>query len=179
MSIYNKSNKEINICLDYDLEFVSSLCKLSEEQIRNIEKKKIIIPKKIGGMKYYSFQDIYVLKIISYLSRRKFTLNKIDIAIKCLRDIKPEKDLSALTLFHTEKEILDLTDDPAIITTKYAQIVNKDLVKNSIRRIAIGSVLDETRVELIDFVKILKEREKEIKNAKTCSIKELKELLYG
>jgi len=164
----------------YTLDFACAIADLKEDYIRKIEESGAIQVKKIRGMKYYDFRDIYILKIASVLKREGVKFSKITNAFDCLKSLKPEKPLSAFTLFHNGKEVLDLTDDPSIIASRYGQIVEKKLLGNTIKAVAIGSELDLTKRQMIEAERFLKLRAKEVKKQSNVhTLSAVRKLLAG
>lgn len=163
----------------YPLDMVSSLTGLSEKQIYRLEKDGVINPRHQSGMKYYSFLDIYVLKITAIARRSGIQFKNIGYAYDCLKELKPEKKLSSFTLFHDGNEILDFTDDIKIIASKYGQIVDQGLLPH-VQPLALGSELELTRQKFEDFSSNLKKRKAAIKKSgKPVSSEEIHSLLYG
>ena len=163
----------------YPLDMVSSLTGLSENQIYRLEKEGVIKPQHRSGMKYYSFLDIYVLKITAIARRSGIKFRNIGYAYDCLKVLKPDKKLSSFTLFHDGNEILDFTDDIKIIASKYGQIVEHGLLPH-VEPLALGSELELTRQKFEDFSSDLKKRKAAIKkNGRSVSLEEIHSMLYG
>lgn len=166
----------------YPLDMVSSFTGLSEKQIYRFEKEGILNPKRRSGMKYYSFTDIYVLKLAAILKLNGIPFNNIAKAYDCLKSLKPDRSLSAFTLYHDGKEILDFTDDLTIIASKYGQIVDGKFMLSlgHVRQVAVGTELDAIRRRVLDFTSALKRRRQEVqKKGKAYSLDEIRDLLYG
>jgi DNA-binding transcriptional MerR regulator len=147
----------------YPLDFVESFTGLSASQIRDLEKKGILHPKKEKGMKFYGFVEIYILKMTAILQKQGIRLEKISRAYDCLKNLKPDKPLSSFILFHNGKEVFDLTDDPVIIASRYGQIASRDLLGATLQPVAIGSQLEATRRNIMSWTQEIKRREKEVK----------------
>ena len=159
----------------YTLDFVSSITDLKEREIRELELKNFVKPVKKGNFKYYSFQDIYICKITWILKREGIKLEKIGKTFNFLKELKPDKPLSAFTLLTNGKEILDFTDNPKIIASRYGQVVDGGLIKDTVKMISIGSELDCTRKNILSFdlalqkrLKTLRANRKNLKVAKTA-----------
>ncbi len=166
----------------YPLDMVSSFTGLSEKQIYKLEKDGVITPDKSSGMKYYSFANIHVLKLIAILKREGISYKNIFKAYDCLKDLKPERTLSAFILYHDGKEILDFTDDLGIIASKYGQTVDNKFMRslNHVKPVAVGSELDATRKRILNFTDALKKRRKDVqKTGKVYDLDEINHLLYG
>ena len=162
----------------YPLDFVESFTGLSSHQIKRLESEGVIIPQKKSGMKYYSFTDIYVLRTIQILLREGIKPRKIRFAYECLQSLKPDRPLSSFILFHNGREILDFTDDPKIIASRYGQIVQQTLIEPSIKTVSIGTELDRTRRRVLEYKDSLERRSEDVKKSrKTYGIDELAKLL--
>jgi len=163
----------------YPLDLVVGLVGVSEHKIRKLEKAGILTPKR-QAEKYYSFTDIYVLKIIAIAERQGISFRNIQYAYDCLKTLKPGRSLSSFTLYHNGKEILDFTDDIKIIASKYGQVVEGELILAAIKQLALGTELDNTRQKFENIETSLKLRQKDLKKTGTVySLAEIKHLLYG
>jgi len=163
----------------YPLDLVVGLIGVSESKIRKLEKAGILTPKR-QGEKYYSFTDIYVLKIIAIAERQGISFKNIQYAYDCLKTLKSGRSLSSFTLYHDGKEILDFTDDIKIIASKYGQIIDGKLILPAIKQLAIGTELDSTRQKFENVELSLKRRREDLKKTGTVhSLAEIKHMLYG
>lgn len=161
----------------YPLDFVESFTGLSSSQIKRLENEGVVIPQRVSGMKYYSFTDVYVMRTTEILLREGIKPHKISRAYDCLKNLKPDKPLSSFILFHDGKEILDFTDNPKIIASRYGQIVQEDLINASVRAVAIGTELDSTRRKILKYKQGLEDRAIDVKKTrKTYKIDDLKKL---
>ena len=166
----------------YSLDLVVSMTGLSERQILQLEKDDIVTPKRESGQKYYSFTDIYIFKLTAVMKQERIPSKNIQKAYDCLKKLKPGRKLSEFSLYHDGKEVLDFTDNIAIIASKYGQIVDKDFMESlkHVKQLSIGFALDETRRKVLDFSAALKQRKAEVKkNGRVYSRDEIRELLYG
>lgn len=166
----------------YPLDFVSSFVDLSDRQIASLEKEGILKPKWHSGMKYYSFTDIYVLKLASIMKQAGISFKNIEKAYDCLNSLKSDRSLSSFDLYHDGREILDFTDDLTIIASKYGQIVDGKfmLSLDHVKHLAVGTSLEETRRKILDFTEALKKRKRQIrKTGKAYTMDEIRNLLHG
>ncbi|HEY9687942.1 MAG TPA: MerR family transcriptional regulator [Coleofasciculaceae cyanobacterium] len=166
----------------YSLDIVVSMTGLSERQIHQLEKDGIVSPQKLSGMKYYSFTDIYIFKLTSIMKREGIPFRNIRQAYDCLRNLKPGRKLSAFSLYHDGKQVLDFTDNVAIIASKYGQTVDGKFMLSvgHIEQLSLGTELDRTREKILDISAGLKRRRTEVKKlGKVYSRDEIRGLLQG
>ena len=159
----------------YPIDFVVSFSGLTEGKIKTLETKGIVKPVKKGGIKYYPYQDICVLRVMKILREKGLSLKNIEIAYEFLKGLKEDKELSGLILFHDGKKIYDLTDDPAIIATQYGQIVNPQLLESRIQPVLVGPIMEKTRRKIVEYSQDLDRRKAEPK--RKMSMKDIKSLM--
>jgi DNA-binding transcriptional MerR regulator len=133
-------------------DFAEDFSGLSQGQILQLEKKGILTPSRQRGLKYYSFNDIYVLKTIRILRREGIKHLKIENAFEYLRTISPEDSLSSFVLLHDFKEVYSVIDGRKLQASRYGQLV----LESVLDLIAVGSELEATRKVMAHFVKEIK-----------------------
>ena len=159
----------------YSLDLACYISGLSESQILKAEKINAVQPSKQSGMKYYQFQDLIILRLISILRREGIRFAKIGMAIDYLRKVKPEESLSSLILVLKGNDIVDITDDP-----QYGQTVNKTLIDNSVRYLSVGTELDSSRQNIHNTVRSLQKQQKKSRaEGQVYSLEDVRTLLYG
>lgn len=124
------------------IDFAEDFSGLKRHQIYRLVRKGILQPVKEHQAYYFSYTDIYVLRIFSILKREGLSYLNISNAYECLKSLDPEKPLSSFTLFHDGKRVITILDmsDYLVNLSKYGQL-NLPVLK----LYSVGTELDGLR----------------------------------
>jgi DNA-binding transcriptional MerR regulator len=156
----------------FPLEFIMSHTELSERSVLRFERLCGLTPSKQGGLKYYTLSDLIVFKMMAILKRNGLTLDSIEKAVDCLRNLKPEQSLSALVLYHDGHSVYDLTEVPPINASRSGQVVMPSVM--NLTALAMGTELDSVRKKAQNA---RRKRDTEIQKATPTSLEALRHQL--
>ncbi len=142
----------------FTADFASDFSGLTEKQIYQLEKKGFLKPQRQHGLKYYTFGDIYVLRVIRILKRQGIRPLKVADAFTSLRQLDSERPLSAFILLHDGKEVYTIEDDLTLIVSRYGQLVMDDVLQLE----AIGSELERTRLAMRRFLEDVRQAKNDV-----------------
>jgi DNA-binding transcriptional MerR regulator len=147
-------------------DFASDFSGLSSRQILALEKTGVLMPCRERGIKYYTFGDIYVLRVFRILQRLGIRHPKIKNAFQYLRELKPEDPLSSFVLLHDGREVYSILDGKQLISaSQYGQRILEGVIQLE----AIGSELELTRRALRRCVEDIHSRSAQERKAKRKS----------
>jgi len=96
------------------IDFAEDFSGLKSHQIYRLVHKGILRPSKNKNAYYFSYTDIYVLRIFRILKREGLSHLDISNAYEYLNELDPNKPLSSFSLFHDSKSVITIMD-----TTEY------------------------------------------------------------
>jgi DNA-binding transcriptional MerR regulator len=144
------------------MDFAEDFSGLKSHQIRRLIQKKILHPVKNQNAYYFSYTDIYVLRIFRILKREGLSHLDISNAYEYLNEIESDKPLSSFSLFHDGKSVITIMDTSEyyINASKHGQL-NLPFVKVH----SIGSELESIR-------RVMKKEEVHLKRLTDLNVKE-------
>lgn len=128
------------------IDFAEDFSGLKSHQIHRLVHKGILRPSKNKNAYYFSYTDIYVLRIFRILKREGLSHLDISNAYEYLNELDPNKPLSSFSLFHDSKSVITIMDTTEyyINASKHGQLNLPVLKVNS-----IGSELEGLRCAMI------------------------------
>lgn len=145
-------------------DFAEAFSGLSSSQIKRLEVEGLLKPEKSRGVKYYTYGDIYILRVVKILLRAGIKSFKIESAFQYLRDLKPEDPLSSFVLLHDNNEVYTVIDLSKLIqASTWGQL----MLDNVPQLIAVGSELEQTRQKMNNYVADLKQAASKASKAKS------------
>lgn len=146
----------------FTLDFAEDFSGLSEAQIARLERLGILQPKKQRGAKYYTYGDIYILRVHRILLEQGLKPSKISDALEYLRGLKPDQPLSSFVLLFNNKDVFTIIDGNEIAASKWGQM----LLKGTVEMIALGSELESLRRKMNSYVNGVKQDAESARKAK-------------
>jgi len=163
----------------FTTDFAEDFSGLTARQILALEKKAILVPERQYGQKYYSYNDIYILRMIKLLKRDGIHLKKIEMAYEYLRTLKPEDPLSSFTILHDRKEVYEASTELTVIASKWGQLT----IPGVLTLYSVGSELETTRLSMNHYVNALLKSKKDYETGKVkgemVNIQALKKMLVS
>jgi hypothetical protein len=125
------------------IDYAEDFSTLKQAQIYALVKKNILKPEKKSGVYYFSYTDIYVLRIFKILKREGLSHLNIENAYGYLANLKEDEPLSSYILFHDGSSVytIETLHTYLINASKGGQLTLPELIKVQ----AIGSELDAIR----------------------------------
>jgi DNA-binding transcriptional MerR regulator len=125
------------------IDYAEDFSTLKQSQIYTLIKKNILKPEKKSGVYYFSYTDIYVLRIFRILKREGLSHLNIENAYGYLVNLKEDEPLSAYVLFHDGNSVYTIENlhSYLINASKGGQLTLPDCIQVQ----AIGSELDALR----------------------------------
>jgi DNA-binding transcriptional MerR regulator len=145
-------------------DFAEAFSGLSSSQIKRLEDSGLLKPERSRGVKYYTYGDIYILRVIKILLREGLKNFTIESAFQYLRDLKPEDPLSSFVLLHDNKDVYTVIDGTQFLVqaSTWGQMMLNDVPQV----FAVGSELEQTRLKMNSYVASLKTAAQQAKTAK-------------
>jgi hypothetical protein len=125
------------------IDYAEDFSTLKQAQIYALVKKNILKPEKKSGVYYFSYTDIYVLRIFKILKREGLSHLNIENAYGYLVNLDENKPLSSYALLHDGISVYTIQDlDYYLINaSKGGQLTLPDCIKFQ----SIGTELDALR----------------------------------
>jgi DNA-binding transcriptional MerR regulator len=160
-------------------EFAEDFSGLTAKQIRELEKLRILTPKRDGRAKYYQYSDILILRIIRILKREGIRYNKSRDAYSFLRNLKTSQPLTSYVILHDKQEIYTVVDGNLLIASKGGQHQIPEVIEPIL--LAVGTELESTRKAVQRIEHEMRTAQHQIQNGEiyTYSNEELSRLLAG
>lgn len=133
----------------FTVDFAADFSGLSESRISALEKKGILKPERHGRSRYYTYPDIYVLRIFKILLGLGIRNVDISAAYEYLKDLKPDQPLSSFSLLHDNRKIYAILDSKELVN---ASAWGQRILEGTIQLEAIGSELERLRKGINDYV---------------------------
>lgn len=137
----------------FTVDFASDFSGLSESKISTLEKKGILKPEKHGRSRYYTYADIYILRIFKILLSLGIKNVDISAAYEYLKDLRPDQPLSSFSLLHDQKKVYAILDSRELVN---ASAWGQRILEGTIQLEAIGSELERLRKGINSYVTGLK-----------------------
>jgi DNA-binding transcriptional MerR regulator len=159
----------------FTVDFAADFSGLTEARINALEKKGILSPEKHSRSRYYTYGDIYILRIVKILRLSGIRLANIEAAYAYLKGLKPDQPLTSFILLHDGNEVYALVDGNTVSATRYGQMI----IKGTIKMIAVGSELESLRRKMNRYVDSVKKSASDLKKKalKRYSVEDLSKLL--
>lgn len=129
--------------MEWLIDYAEDFSGLSQAQIRNLVKKEILKPKKQNNAFYFSYTDIYILRIFRILRRCGLKHLSISSAFDYLKQVSPQQVLSSYALFHNSVDVFTIMD-----CTQYYVMASQGgqlILPETLQIISVGSELEAIR----------------------------------
>jgi len=146
----------------FTVDYAADFSGLTEKRISTLEKKGILSPEKHARARYYSYGDIYILRVVRILRASGIHLSNIEAAYEYLKALKPDQPLTSFILLHDGKEVYALLDGNTVSATRFGQMI----LEGTVKMIAVGSELEALRLKMNGYVDNLKKASQELKKKK-------------
>jgi DNA-binding transcriptional MerR regulator len=106
------------------IDFAEDFSGLKSNQIHRLVHKGILRPSKSKNAYYFSYTDIYVLRIFRILKREGLSHLDISNAYEYLKEVDSTKPLSSFSLFHDGTSVITIMDpvEYRINASKHGQL---------------------------------------------------------
>jgi len=158
----------------WSLDFTEDFTLLPAKVIKDLEAQGVVTPQEPHGERYYSFQDILILRTIALLQKTRIDWHAIGNTLDYLKTVRPNTPLSSFVLLHDGKHVYTILDGNQIRTSQWGQRILED----TIQLFALGSELERTRQAIRRYEQKILKRQR-AKTAKVYSPDEWQALLAG